>query len=459
MSDHRTAALAYARENRQRFIDDLKEYVAIPSVSTDPEYRGEIEHAAAWTAERLRSAGVDNVQVMPTKGAPVVYGGLLKAGPEAKTVLIYGHYDVQPAEPLDKWSSAPFKPEIRNDNLYGRGATDMKGQVTATINAIEAILKTGELPVNVKFMIEGEEEIGSPNLESFIASHKELLTCDLFLNPDTGMLAPDLPTITYALRGLAYFEIRLRGPQSDLHSGVFGGVVHNPAQVLCELIAGMHDTDGRVTLPGFYNRVRELDAEERRELARLPLTEADYLAQTGAPVLWSGEKGYTPVERAGARPTLEVHGILSGFTGSGAKTVLPAAAMAKISTRLVPDQDPAEVYQQLLAYMEANAPKTVQWDVEVVTSGSAASIIDRHSAGVEALSAAMEAVWGKRPVFKREGGSVPVVTQMQQLLGIEAVNTGFSLQDDNMHGPDEKLRLPVWSKGTEALIHFFFNYR
>jgi len=331
----------------------------------------------------------------------------------------------------------------------------MKGQVMASLAAIEAILKTNRLPVNVKFIIEGEEEIGSPSLGQFIRSHKDLLASDFALNPDSGILSADVPTITYALRGLAYFELRLTGPDHDLHSGIFGGVVHNPAQVLSELIAGMHDAEGRITLPGFYDKVRPLDAEERADLARLPVTEAVLKSQTGAKELW-GEAGYTLVERLGARPTLEVNGLLSGFTGEGSKTVLPAQAMAKISCRLVPDQDPEEVHQQMLRYLEENAPKTVQYQL-IKMAGGPASISDRHSPGVEAMSRAMEQVWGMRPIFRREGGSVPVVAQFQQLLGIESVNAGFGLPDDNFHSPNEKLHLPTWYRGIDTLIHFLYN--
>lgn len=457
MKDPRTLALNYLSQNDARFVDELKTFCAIPSISTDPEVKDEVRRAAQWVANHLRSLGIDNVQFFETTGHPIVYGEWLKAGPNAKTILVYGHYDVQPAEPLDKWSTDPFGGEIRGEQIFARGATDMKGQVLASFNAIEAILKTsGSLPVNLKFMIEGEEEIGSPNLEIFIAEHTDLLACDMALNPDTGMLAIDVPTITYGLRGLAYFEVHVRGPKNDLHSGVFGGAVHNPAQVLCELIAGMHDENGRVTLPGFYDKVREISAEERAELARLPFDEADILEQSGVPALWEGEHGYTAVERIGARPTLEVNGIISGFTGEGSKTVLPAHAMAKISCRLVPDQDHTQIEGMLRAYLQQYAPHTVTWEVRSLTGGSA-SISDRHSAGVQALAKGMEAVWGKRPVFKREGGSVPVVGQMQKLLGVDSVNTGFALPGDNMHGPDETLHLPTWRKGTQALVHFFFN--
>jgi acetylornithine deacetylase/succinyl-diaminopimelate desuccinylase-like protein len=331
----------------------------------------------------------------------------------------------------------------------------MKGQVLASLKALESIIRTGALPVNVKFLIEGEEEIGSPNLGTFIIEHKELLACNVALNPDTGMLAPDLPTITYALRGLAYFELRITGPDHDLHSGIYGGVVHNPAQALCELIAGLHDAYGRVTLPGFYARVRQLDIDERNELARLPTDETFFLKQTGSPALW-GEAGYSSTERVGARPTLEVNGLYSGFTGEGAKTVLPAWAMAKISTRLVPDQDPDDVYQQLLDHLKINTPKSVRYELIQIT-GSPASISDRTSKSVRALEDAMQSVWGIRPLFRREGGSVPVVTLFKNILGAESVNTGFSLPDDNLHAPNEKQHLPTWYRGIDTLIQFFIN--
>ena len=456
MSDHRKTAVEYIEGNYPRFLNELIELSAIPSISTDPASTGQVRQAAEWVASKLRQAGIQHVQLYPTAGHPVVYGDWLHAGAQAPTVLIYGHYDVQPAVLADGWKSEPFKPEVRGENLYARGATDMKGQVTASINAVEAILKNGPLPVNVKFMIEGEEEIGSTHLGAFIQENKTLLACDLALNPDTGMLAPHLPTITYALRGLAYFEIRLNGPAHDLHSGVFGGVVHNPAQVLCELIASLHDEQGRVNLPGFYDRVRDLDADERTELARLPMGDDFYLERSGAPQLWQGELGYTAAERAGARPTLEVHGLYSGYTGEGGKTVLPAAAMAKISCRLVPDQDPEEVHQQLHSYLEAHMPKTTTWELIKMT-GSPASMSERSSPAVHALSSAMEDTWGKRPLFKREGGSVPVVTMIQNTFGVDVVNSGFSMPDDNMHGPNEKLHLPTWHLGTQAFVRFFFN--
>jgi acetylornithine deacetylase/succinyl-diaminopimelate desuccinylase-like protein len=455
MTDSRSSALQYAQENRQRFLRELSEFVSIPSISTDPDRKDDMLRAAQWVTGQLRDLGMDKVSVEPTAGHPIVYGEWLGAGPDAPTVLIYGHYDVQPVEPLELWESEPFTPTQRGESLYGRGASDMKGQVTATLKAIEAMKQAGDLPVNLKFLIEGEEEIGSPNLPEFLQTHKSQLASDFALNPDTGMLMNDVPSITYALRGLAYFELRIYGPDHDLHSGQFGGAVHNPAQALCELIAGMHDGQGRVTLPGFYENVRPVSTEEREQLGRLPVDETFYLKQTGVPALW-GEKGYSPGERVGIRPTLEINGLLSGFTGLGAKTVLPAWAMAKISTRLVPDQDPEEVHQQLLQYLEEHAPGTIRYEVTKM-AGSPASISDRHSPFMAAIEQALETVWGVPPLYRPEGGSVPVVVQLQQMLGIESVNCGFSLPDDNLHSPNEKLDLPTWYKGIDALIHFFNN--
>lgn len=455
MTDERSLALNFAHENQARYLEELSDFLTIASISTDPDRKDDMQRAAEWVAAKLQACGMSNVKVFPTGGHPVVYGDSKSAGSDKQTVLVYGHYDVQPPDPVDLWESGPFEPDRRGENLYARGATDMKGQVMATIKAIEAIVRTGDLPVNVKFLIEGEEEIGSPNLDEFISSHKDLLACDFALNPDTGLLGPDLPTITYALRGIAYFELRVYGPDHDLHSGIYGGVVHNPAQALCELIADMHDKDGRIMLPGYYDKVRQIDADERAELSRLAMDEEFYLKQTGAPAIW-GEAGFLPVERTGARPTLEVNGIHSGFTGEGSKTVLPSWAMAKISMRLVPDQDPEEVHQQLVQYLEEKAPDTIRYEL-ISMVGGPATISDRHSASVKSMEHAMEAVWGKRPVFKREGGSVPVVGLFQNILGVESVNCGFSLPNDNFHSPNEKLHLPTWYRGIDTLIHFFYN--
>ena len=453
MTETSTQAIQYAHQHHDRFLSDLENLVSIPSISTDPDHKGDMQRAAQWLADHMQSIGLDHVQVMQTAGHPVIYADWLRA--KGPTVLIYGHYDVQPVEPLDEWKTGPFKPEVLGDLLFGRGASDMKGQVMASLDAVESILKTGSLPVNIKFMLEGEEEIGSPSLGEFMEDHKDLLSCEIALNPDSGMIAPDIPTIVYGLRGLAYFELRVYGPAHDLHSGLFGGIVHNPAQALCELIAGMHDDQGRVTLPGFYDSVRQLSAEERSELARLPLTDDYYLEQTGAPMTW-GETGYSAAERVGARPTLEIHGLLSGFTGTGSKTVIPANAMAKISCRLVPDQDPAEVYQQLVRYLNEKAPKDIRWEL-VDLHGGPASMTDPQLPAAQALASALEVVWEIAPVYKREGGSIPVVADMQKILGVDSVLTGFGLPGDNVHAPNEHLNLPVWFRGIDALIYFFYN--
>ncbi len=455
MTDARQAALDYAHQHRGRFLDELKEYLAIPSISTSPEYKADMERAAQWTADQLRSLGMDNVQIMPTGGHPVVYAERLKAGEDAPTVLIYGHYDIQPVDPIELWTSDPFKAETRGDNLYARGSSDMKGQVVASFKAVESIARTGELPVNVKWLIEGEEEIGSQNLGEFIRKNAKTLQADFCINPDAGMINADSPTITYGLRGLAYFEIRVFGPNKDLHSGLFGGAVHNPAQALTELIAGMHDKKGRVTLPGFYDSVRKAGKAERADIARLPIKPKHFLEQTGVPALW-GEPDYTPEERVSIRPTLEVNGLLSGFTGEGSKTVIPAWAMAKISCRLVPDQDPDQIHKSMVKYMKRNAPKTIKWEVKALHS-SGVAITAKDSVGVRAMAKGLEQVWGKRPLFKREGGSIGVVVQLQKYVGVESVLTGFGLPEDNAHSPNEKLHLPTWHKGIDAFINMFYN--
>lgn len=448
-----TQALQYAQSHRERFLEEFKEFLRIPSVSTDETHAADMQRAAEWVAEQLRRIGFERVSIYPTARHPIVYAEWLKAGSDRPMALIYGHYDVQPVDPVEEWKTPPFEPTVQGENIYARGASDMKGQVMLTLKALESLAQGGGLPINFKVLIEGEEEIGSPSLEGFLREHKEMLRADFAFNPDAGMLGPDKPTITYGLRGLAYFELRVYGPAHDLHSGVYGGVVHNPAQVLAELIAGMHDAEGRVTLPGFYDKVRPLSEEERAELARLPIGDDFFLEQTGAPALY-GEAGYTAVERVGARPTLEINGLKAGFIGSGAKTVLPAMAMAKISMRLVPDQDPQEVEKQLRRYLEERAPQTVRWEL-LSLHGGRPSISRRDTPWVQALTEAMQAVYGCKPYFRREGGSIPVVAQMQDILGVESVITGFGLPDDNLHAPNEKQNLPNWYRGIETVIRFF----
>jgi len=455
MAEHRQLALEYIQEHKNQSLEKMKEIISIPSVSTDPKRNGDIKKAAEWLKAELIALDMDRVEIYPTPRHPIVYAEDLSAGDNKPTVLIYGHYDVQPEDPVDEWQSDPFTATIKGENLYARGATDMKGQIIACFSAIEAIRQTGELPLNIKFLIEGEEEIGGSYLETFIKENKDMLACDFFLNPDTGMQAPDQPTITYALRGMAYFELRIQGPKQDLHSGTFGGAIHNPAQVMADLLSGLHDKKGRVTLRGFYDRVKSLDPAEREEISKLPNNDEFYKKQAGVKALF-GEEGYTAIERTGARPTLEINGLYSGFIGEGQKTVLPAYAMAKVSCRLVADQDPVEVYEQFKDYLSENAPETVTWELTQM-SKNFPSLSDRKSKWIEAYVQASEATWGKRPIFKREGGSVPVVVHIQQTLGVDSVNIGFGLPSDNMHGPNEKIHLPTFYKGIEALVHFFFN--
>jgi len=448
-------AINFAHENSQRFLNEMEEFLSIPSISTDPERVPDMIKAAHWLMDELKKRGCTNIQLLPTPRHPIVFAELMGADAKQPTVLVYGHYDVQPADPLELWQSLPFDPTIRGDLIYARGASDMKGQIMACLKAIESTQAAGKFPVNIKFIFEGEEEIGSPNLEPFIRSHTDLLKCDMALNPDSGMIAADLPTVVYGLRGLAYFEIRLRGQLTDLHSGLWGGVVQNPANVLAELLAGMKDKDHHITLPGFYDKILPLSSKEKAEIARLPMDQDFYMKGTGAQKL-VGEKGYSWVELATCRPTLDVNGIYSGFTGEGSKTVIPCYAMAKVSMRLVPDQDPEEIRKSLVQYIEARLPETMTYEL-IVHAGNPASFTDLDTPGVKALEKALEVVYGKRPVFKREGGSIPVVGHMKRLLNAESVLTGFGLPDDNLHAPNEHLNLPNWYRGIDTLIHFFYN--
>jgi acetylornithine deacetylase/succinyl-diaminopimelate desuccinylase-like protein len=448
------AALAYAKDHQTDFLEEFLSFLRIPSISTLPDHKKDMFKAADWVANQLTSFGFESVAVMPTAGHPVVYGEWMKAGKDAPTILFYGHYDVQPPDPLELWISEPFEPQVRGDNLYARGASDMKGQIVAHLKAIESLLSTSNLPVNLKYLIEGEEEIGSPNLGSYITENKDLLSCDLCLNGDSSILAPDMPAISISLRGLAYFEIRIQGATGDLHSGTFGGAVDNPAIVLCKLIAGMRDEQGRITLPGFYDDVRPLSDPERAEMVSMP--DDWWMEQSGSSFLF-GEHGYTPTERATARPTLDVNGMVSGFIGEGSKTVLPAQAMAKISMRLVPDQRPERIQNSLEAYLETHAPPTITWELEAMASCPPA-IMERDSSAVHAASRALEAVWSMKPVFQRQGGTVPVVGLVQELLGVDSLMLGFGLPDDNLHAPNEKLHLPNFRRGIETYIRFMCEF-
>ncbi len=444
--------IEHVRANHSRYLAEYTDFLSIPSISTLSEHTSDMKRAAQWAAGQMRAMGMHNVEVMPTARHPVTYGEWLGATGKP-TVLVYGHYDVQPVDPLVEWHSPPFEPTVRGEDLFARGASDMKGQVHAFLKALEALLKYNALDVNVKIIVEGEEEIGSPSLGAFMDQHKDKLKCDMVLNADSGIMRPDLPSLTVGLRGLAYFEVWVHGPAQDLHSGTFGGSVHNPAQVLCELIAGMHDANGHITLPGYYDKVRVLSLEERANLARTPFDAARWREITGVPQLY-GEKGFSTLERIGARPTLEVNGLLSGFTGEGSKTVLPAKAMAKISMRLAPDQAPAEVEAQLNEYLRQNAPPTVRWEVKRLASALPV-LIERENPGTRAALGALEATFGVAPVFKLDGGTVPVVSMVRTQLGVDSILMGFGLPDDNLHAPNEKQHLPNYYKGIEAFIRFF----
>ena len=447
-------AIAFAQNNRDRFLRDLQELLQIPSVSTFSEYASETQRAAEWLLYRLLKLGFE-ARLLPMDGPQIVYAARMHPDPKAPVVLLYGHYDVQPAEPLEEWVTPPFSPNVRGENIYARGASDMKGPLMAYLAALESILATDTLPVSVKVLFEGEEEVGSPHLADALKKHKQLLRCDAVLNCDTLILSPDLPTLVYGLRGLAYFELRVETAAHDLHSGLFGGAIPNAGQVLAELIAGMHDPQGRVTLPHFYDDVLPIEADEREELARVPWTEKDFIAQATALGV-NGEEGYTIVERIGARPTLEVNGLLCGFTGEGSKTVLPARAMAKLSMRLVPDQKPERVKEQLEEYLRRRAPVWAKWELTDL-AGSPAGIVRRDTPAMQAAIRALEAAFGVRPVFAREGGSVPVVSWIQDILGRESIMMGISLPDDNLHAPNEKLHLPTLWRGVEAYIRFFYE--
>jgi len=447
----RSVAVKLASAQAERYLEDLIEIASIPSISTLPEHATDVRRAAGWVCHRLSAIGFERVESLPTEKHPVAYGEWLHASGQPM-VLIYGHYDVQPADPLDQWRSNPFEPSVQGDYLYGRGVSDMKSQLLAFLEALELTRQTGELAVNIKVLVEGEEEIGSPSLQSFCVNERDRLSCDLVLNTDGGMLAKDLPALVYGLRGLAYFELQLSGPDHDLHSGMFGGTVHNPGQVLCELMAGMHDSAGRVTLPGFYDQVRALTPEERADIALAPYSDEEWRRMTGVPELF-GEEGFTTLERVGARPTLEVNGLWSGYTGEGPKTVLPASAMAKVSMRLVPEQDPDTVERQLRSYLEQNAPQTVRWDLKRL-AGSPPVSMRRNSLAMQSAAKALQETFGRKPVFTLEGGSIPAVSILQSVLGVDTALVGFSLPDDNIHSPNERFYIPNLSRGVEAYIRF-----
>jgi acetylornithine deacetylase/succinyl-diaminopimelate desuccinylase-like protein len=445
--------IAYAEEHQNEYVRDLVEYLTIPSVSAQPEHERDVKYAALWLSEHLRDIGL-RADVMETGGHPVVYAEWTHSDPYRPTVLIYGHYDVQPAEPFDLWNSEPFVPAIRAGRLWARGASDNKGQHMAHIKAVESFLKhQGTLPVNVKFLIEGEEEIGGVHLGAFVAAHQELLACDVVMISDSSLLAPNQPTLVYALRGLVYFEVEARSAMHDLHSGTYGGNVQNPAMALAQILAGLKDAEGRVRVPGFYDEVRALTDAERAELARIPIDEAAIKAESGVEQTF-GEPEFTVAERMGVRPTLEINGLWSGYTGPGAKTVLPATAHAKISCRLVPYQDPEAVYTAVTEYMHRIAPPGVALMFKVLQAGVRGTLIDRTAPQVQAAVRAAQATYGNMPYFVAEGGSIPVVNDFQAVLNKPIVLLGFGLPDENLHAPNENFALDCFTKGIEASIRF-----
>ena len=434
--------------NRDRYVSELKQYLAIPSISALPEHAADVRRTAEWTADEMRRIGLENVRLIETPGYPVVYADWLHAE-GAPTILFYGHYDVQPVDPLDLWESPPFEATERDGELYARGAADDKGQVFMHLKAIEAHLsQTGKLPVNIRLIVEGEEEVGSTHLDTFIRDNKNELGADVVVISDSAMFDRGVPSICYALRGLVYFQIDLRGTSSDLHSGGFGGAVANPAMVLAQTLAQMKDRGGRIKIPGFYDDVRPLSDEEREAWKKLPFNERKYRRDLGAPKL-AGESGFSVLERVWARPTFEVNGLLSGFTGEGAKTVIPAVAMAKVSMRLVPDQDPDRAAALFETYLRKIAPKTVELTITRMHGGRP-WITGYDNEFVRAAGRAIEQGFGKTPVFCREGGSIPVVSTFTEELGIPAVLFGVGLPDENAHAPNERLDLSNFQNGIVA---------
>ncbi len=450
-------ALAYAQAHQEANLNELIELLRIPSVSTQPERNEDVVAAAQFVAQSLRNAGLENVQIFPTPLHPIIYADWLHAGPDKPTVLIYGHYDVQPAEPFDAWVSPPFEPTIRDNFIYARGSADDKGQAHLHIKAVEAYLKgAGSLPVNVKFIIEGEEEIGGPHLGDFIAANQELLQADVAVISDTAMISPSQPAIVYGLRGLYVFFIDVTGPDHDLHSGTYGGAVNNPINALCHIISQLKNAEGTVQVPGFYDRVRPLSAEERSLLAQYPRDDARVQQETSAPQIW-GEADFTVNERMGARPTLDVNGIIGGYTDAGTKNIIPSTVHAKMSFRLVPDQNPDEIAQLVQAYVEKIAPPSVR--VQITPRGGApASITDYAIPAMQAARQTLAQVFGNEPVLMREGGSIPVVGLFQEDLGIETIMMGFGLPDDRIHSPNERFYLPNYVRGTETVIRFLAAY-
>jgi len=446
----------YIEENKEKIMRSFKDFLMIPSISATQDHKNDIVNAANWVLEYLRDIGITDTSLLETDNHPMVFGSYNCGDENKPTILIYGHYDVQPPDPLNLWESDPFNPTVRNNKIVARGAADMKGQIMVILSAIEAIIRTNEVPVNLKFMIEGEEEIGSPNIESFLKKHKDKFACDFVLNLDAGTLSKNQPSIVYGLRGLAYFEIHITGPTHDLHSGLFGGVVLNPIHALADLISGMIDERGVVQLPGFYEDVLSLSDEEKKKMAKLGLDEGYYKDQTGVNALF-GEVNYTPTERIGARPTLDVNGIFGGFTGVGPKTVIPSKAMAKLSTRLVPNQQPRKVYQQLLDYFSRNAPPQIEWEIKRLSGDSETPYVTNPDTPQgKCFADALRKVWNVEPIYQREGGSIPIASNIQNILGVSSILSGFALPDDKIHSPNETMDLDMFWMGIETIIRYLY---
>jgi len=448
-----TTAFAYAKDNAERFRQELHDLLRIPSVSTDPAYTDEVRRAADWLVEHLRGIGLEAELIETENQHPMVYAEWMGAGADARTVLIYGHYDVQPAAKQDGWETEPFEPVEQDGKIYGRGTTDDKGQLFAQIKAIEALLQSDdEMPVNVKLILEGEEEYGSQAISAYIAAGGQKLQADACVISDSSMIDPQQPIIINSLRGALAMEITVNGPRQDLHSGMFGGTVHNPVQALAEIIAQLHNSDGSVAVPGFYDHVRELTPEDRETIAQLPWDNVDWSEATGAPVPW-GEEGYTLRERVGARPTLEINGFGGGYFGDGFKAIVPAKAVAKISCRLVADQQPDIIVEKVKKFIAKITPPSVQVEFNTIFAAPAA-LVDTDTPAMKAAIRAYEAGWGARPLFKREGGSIPVVALLQNKLKIPVVMMGFGLDSDNLHGPNEHFSVEMFHKGIDTAIFF-----
>jgi acetylornithine deacetylase/succinyl-diaminopimelate desuccinylase-like protein len=443
----------YYEQNRENFLETLKAFLRIPSISTLPEHKPDIRRAAEFAASELRNAGLDGVELIEGKGNPLVYGEWLGAKGKL-TLLCYGHYDVQPPDPLDEWKSPPFEPEVRNGNIYARGSCDDKGQVLILIKAVEGLLKTtGKLPCNVKFLLEGEEEVGGEHIESYVTSKPPRLKSDAAVVCDTEMFAPELPTICVGLRGIVYLELHVQGARGDLHSGVYGGVAPNPIQAVAEIITALKNREGHITIPGFYDRVQPPTDKEKEAWSRLPFDVDEYRKKEIGSRDLTGEPGYTVFERTWARPTLEVHGIRGGFTGEGAKTVIPARAVAKISMRLVADQRPEEALEQFKAAVAKACPAGVTAEVKFI-HGARPSLVNPDNPFVHAAAEAMQQAFGKKTVYIRSGGSIPIVGAFDRSLGIPSVLMGFGLPDDNLHAPNEKFHLPNFYRGIETVARF-----